>query len=149
MRFNLFPTHILSFSLGALLLGKLSAYPFDTSLADLPETYSITGIETRTNGTVENYNIPVSDWPDEISFSIIRGGDGGRAKANADIGQDVSAEGGGGALIVASFEIHPTDADALRPGGEVRFVLGSKADDHTRSDSSAAGGRRWHRGPLP
>ncbi|GAA5495912.1 hypothetical protein Rhal01_02093 [Rubritalea halochordaticola] len=113
---------------------------YNNNQSDIPETYDVTGITTRTDGTVETYNIPIENWPDKIQFTSIRGGDGGRAKATATVGSDKSAEGGGGAKIIAEFLIHPTASNCLRPGGQLRFIIGSRGENKTRGNAAGSGG---------
>ncbi|SHK42275.1 Cadherin domain-containing protein [Rubritalea squalenifaciens DSM 18772] len=116
------------------------AESYNNNQSDIPETYDVTGITTRTNGTVETYNIPIENWPNKINFTSIRGGDGGRAKATATVGSDKSAEGGGGAKIIAEFYIHPTEPGCLRPGGQLRFIIGSRGENKTRGNAAGSGG---------
>ncbi|MEM7790344.1 MAG: hypothetical protein AAF546_02990, partial [Verrucomicrobiota bacterium] len=133
---------IYSFCFACLLLQivGLSAYPYDDTLNVLPQNGSSDGTYTRTDGTVEDYRIPIVDWPSVIDFSIIRGGDGGRAKAIATAGEDLEGKGGGGALLSAQFEVDPYADDALRPGGKIRFVIGSRGQNKTRNHSAGSGG---------
>ncbi len=126
----------------ASLAGAISAdaYPYDDSLDDLPLFLSLVGAETRTNGTVATYNIPTDPYPSSITFTSIKGGNGGGAKASPDVGQDLEADGGMGALVRATFNIDPTASSALRPGGELRFVVGSKGERRFLGDAASGGG---------
>ncbi|MEM1221830.1 MAG: cadherin domain-containing protein [Verrucomicrobiota bacterium] len=138
-RFYLNVIHIAICSFVLMFAGGLGAYPFDPTLPSLPSELSEEGIETRTDGTVLEYTIPTTNWPEFIDFTI-RGGDGGRAKATADIGDGEDAEGGGGALLTFTFAIDPDDVDALQPGGTLRMVVGSRGENRTRNDAVGAGG---------
>lgn len=130
---------LLRISICSALITTALAYPYDNTLSSLPESGSLIGTGARASGTVETYNIPLTDWPDEIAITM-QGGDGGRAKANASAGSDKTADGGGGLLQTCTFPIHPTNANSLRPGGEIRFVIGNQGSDKTRNDTSGAGG---------
>lgn len=125
----------------ALAISSITAlaYPYDDSLSDLSGNITVTGAITRTSGTVNTYNIPKSNWPRDIAFTL-QGGDGGEAKANAAVGADKIADGGGGLLTYCRFDIDPTAANALRPGGEIRFVVGSRGENKSRTDTSGSGG---------
>ncbi len=114
------------------------AFPYDDGLSNLSAYQTIDGVESRTSGTVRTYNIPIKSWPDELKISIL-GGDGGRAQGTT-VFEDQAADGGGGALVSGKFKIHETDANCLRPGGEIRFVVGSKGESRTQSQAAAGGG---------
>ena len=115
------------------------AYPYDGNLADLPNRQRVNGIETRTNGVDEIYNIPIEQWPDAIRFTV-KGGDGGNAKATSSVGSDKEAKGGGGVEIVATFPVHLSNANSLRPGGEIRYVVGSRGKSQTEGVVAGGGG---------
>lgn len=114
------------------------AYVYDSSVEDLT-TGTTSGVETRTDGTVVEYNIPIQNWPDSLTLKL-QGGDGGRAKAEAAIGQDQAADGGGGAVIDIEFAVSTSAEDALKPGGKLRFIAGSRGESKTRSDVAGGGG---------
>ncbi len=132
-----------SFRLTRLLLvmgaSPVLAHPFDATLDDLPEGFALFGDSQRASGVIETYNIPVTGWPDQLSISAV-GGDGGRAKATTTAGADQSGTGGGGASLVTSFAVDPDDADALRPGGEIRFIIGNSGGTNNRSQQAGGGG---------
>lgn len=137
--FRLFSYRTTFFALiGCLLTSQLSAY--DDSLDDLPTSFEQFGETTRTNGTSFTYNIPITNWPSGINFEGIKGGDGGKAKAAADVGSAQVGEGGGGAFIRCYFNISPTEADTLRPGGQLRLVLASKGESKSRKEDAGGGG---------
>ncbi len=133
-------------SVCALMLGMLFAgetawsYPYDDSLEDLPASAEQHGYESRTEGVVNTYNIPVSNYPPVVQFNSIRGGRGGNAKVSPDVGQDFESWGGKGANVTAEFVIDPYADEALRPGGELRFILGSKGERRFRNDAAGGGG---------
>ena len=131
----------LTFSFLILASSLAYSFPYDDSLDDLESGIVLQGIDSRTEGTVVTYNIPTSDWPDLITLNV-RGGDGGRAKATADIGSDKSANGGGGAYVSADFLVglDGSNPNYLKPGGQLRFIVGNKGEDRTRTEASAGGG---------
>lgn len=126
--------------LAPLLATSLHAYTYDNTLPDVSGA-SLDGFTTRGNGADSTYIIPAIAWPDSITFTA-RGGDGGKAYANGDtlFSSDKSADGGGGAVIQATFPVDLHDENALMPGGEIRFVAGSKGDGLTKSRIAAGGG---------
>ncbi|SHJ14948.1 hypothetical protein SAMN02745181_1306 [Rubritalea squalenifaciens DSM 18772] len=128
-----------------------SAFPFDSSQDDLPSNVAVTGAGSRTEGVVETYNIPITDWPDRITLTV-QGADGGRAKATNNDTPDKSGAGGGGAHFQVSFNIDPADEGALRPGGQLRFIPGSKGETQNKSEIAAGGGGGgsgvFYRAPL-
>ncbi|WOO41777.1 hypothetical protein [Rubellicoccus peritrichatus] len=140
--FSRFTTHksVLAALVLVLTGDLLVAYPYDDTQEVLPTYYDVTGITTRENGTVHTYGIPITNWPPRIDFLIIRGGDGGRAKAIATAGKDKTASGGGGALLSAEFAVDPYDENALRPGGQIQIIIGSQGLDKTRNHTAASGG---------
>lgn len=111
---------------------------YDSSIDNLT-TGTTSGNGTRTDGIVLEYNIPIEDWPDTVAFQL-QGGDGGRAKATTDLGQDQAGDGGGGAKINIEFAIATSDEDALKPGGKLRFIVGNKGESNTRTELSGGGG---------
>ena len=134
-------TRLLSFALvGGALSSSVLAGPYDDALDNLPSSQTLSGQDSRTAGTVMTYNIPTSDWPETLDLNTVRGGDGGRARAYAQIGSNQTGDGGGGALITAQFQIDPTATGALRPGGVIRFIVGNQGESNSTDDSSAAGG---------
>lgn len=122
------------------LAGKLQAFPYDNSLGDLPTNETLNGIDSQTAGTVATYNIPTTNWPSNLSLSNVRGGDGGYARATATIGASQAGNGGGGALATANFSIDLDAAGALRPGGQLRFIVGNMGQDKTRGNAAGSGG---------
>ena len=116
------------------------ANAYDSSLSDLPPGQLLEGQDSRTEGTVETYNIPTSDWPTILDLEAVRGGDGGRARSWAWAGADQNSNGGGGALISAQFQIDPIAPNALRPGGVLRFIVGNKGEDKSKLDATGSGG---------
>lgn len=132
-----------SFRLTRLLLvmgaSPVLAHPFDDTLDDLPEVMFLVGDGERASGVVETYNIPVTDWPDQLQITLV-GADGGRGKATTTAGADREGEGGGGASITGVFAVDPDDADSLRPGGELRFIVGNKGGSNSRSQVAGGGG---------
>lgn len=137
---NIFPRlRSLSIAVAVAAISPLAvAFPYDDSLDNLIPYQTIEGVESRTSGTVRTYNIADTSWPDELRISIL-GGDGGRAHGTT-VFEDQAADGGGGALVSGKFKIHPSDANALRPGGEIRFIVGSKGTDRTQSQAAVGGG---------
>lgn len=135
MNTRLIPTRALLAASFLLTAPTTWAHPFDSSKEDLPAFFYISGVQERTEGTDVTYNIPVDSWPDSITI-VARGGDGG----GAVIDSGKTAQGGGGAQLRATFAIHPGNTSALRPGGELRFVVGGRG--HGRSDEGnlASGG---------
>ena len=134
------PTSRLALAASFLLSAPAAlAYPYVSSQPSISSNPLVSGIQTRTSGTDTIYNIPITNWPDQIAI-MARGGDGGRAKATAAVGSDKTGEGGGGAQLGATFTIDPTSASALKPGGELRFVVGSRGYSQTKADIASGGG---------
>lgn len=125
-------------AISALIL-PVAAYPYDSSLTDTPDTGQLDGTDSRDTGVVVTYNIPVTNWPDKIDFRAI-GGDGGRGRATSSVLSTRNGDGGGGAQIIATFYIDPDDADALRPGGELRMIVGNRGSNETRDGAAGGGG---------
>lgn len=125
-------------SLAALAL-PVSAYPYNDTLPDAAGSGQLDGTDSRTVGVVQTYNIPITDWPDLIDFRAI-GGDGGRARATSTFQGTETGDGGGGAQIIATFHIHPDEENALRPGGELRMIVGNRGSNETRSSVAGGGG---------
>ncbi|BCX48628.1 hypothetical protein HAHE_25360 [Haloferula helveola] len=133
-------THCLASILTALLISPIaSAFPYDSSLPDVPNNVTSTGGAGRLSTTDIIYNIPISAWPGSLYFDI-KGGDGGFAKALASVGSDQTAFGGGGARLTASFTVDPTAANALRPGGELRVIAGNTGGSSTANPKAGGGG---------
>ncbi|WOO42214.1 hypothetical protein [Rubellicoccus peritrichatus] len=132
-------TFRLGILLGLFVPSIAFSYPFDDTQADLPNSLYLEGDGQRTSGVVETYVIPISDWPATLEFTAI-GADGGRAKAKSDAGADKTGEGGGGASITATFTVDPYATDALRPGGEIRFIVGNKGDSTSKNGAAFSGG---------
>ena len=100
---------------------------FDPDNPDLPAAEALfNGNGSRTSGIVKTYNIPLTNFPETIHFSV-RGADGGNADAGPAGNRDkFQGKGGGGALANATFSISSTAVNALRPGGEIRIIVGNK-----------------------
>jgi len=113
---------------------------YDATADDLPSAETLNGIDSRIEGIVKTYNIPISNWPDELRLVGVRGGDGGRARAENSNGKTRTANGGGGAWGIANFQIDPSAPNALRPGGQLRFIVGNKGEDKTRANTAGSGG---------
>ena len=129
-------------ALSLVLASQAKAFPYRSDLFDLPNSFGITGQRTQhvDFGTRVDFNIPIEDWPDSIEFSKVRGGDGGRARALADVGDDKSIQGGGGAELGFNVSIHPTAKGSLKPGGEIRLVIGSVGFPSVKTENAAGGG---------
>ena len=144
----LFPHHWLA-AVGVMVL---PASALDPSLEILASGLELNGTGGQSSGTVETYTIPYEDFPDSITIDMY-GGDGGRAKANTDVGADQQADGGGGLRTNANFKVHPSNENSLRPGGELLFVIGNRGDYETSNQASASGGGGGtgllYRGPEP
>ncbi|MGJ8639191.1 MAG: hypothetical protein ACSHYA_07330 [Opitutaceae bacterium] len=117
----------------------LSSFALNSDLEILPNELTLEGTDSQSSGTVETYTIPYEDYPDTINIDMY-GGDGGRAKAQTDGGADQAADGGGGLRTLVTLKVHPTDADSLRPGGELHFVIGNRGEYNTGTQACASGG---------
>ena len=128
------------------LLSLLACVPA-MGLEDLPGSEgagaTIHASGDRESGTVETYTIPDENWPLTIDFYEVRGGDGGVAKAGPKGDPDrYKGKGGGGAVMGAVFEVG-TSGDKLRPGGQIRFIIGNKGEvfqGEPRGDRGSGGG---------
>ena len=100
---------------------------FDPNNLVLPtENSPFNGNGSRTTGIVNTYNIPLTNHPQTI-HSIVRGGNGGNADAGPTFNRDrFQGKGGGGTLATATFSISSTAANSLRPGGEIRIIVGNR-----------------------
>ncbi|GAA5494996.1 hypothetical protein Rhal01_01165 [Rubritalea halochordaticola] len=133
-------TNYLSATLATLFLSQVaSAHPYDDSLPTVPNNVTSSGSVGRGAVTDLTYNIPISGWPETIHLTI-KGGDGGSAKAEATIGSDQTALGGGGARLTATFAVDRTATDALRPGGELRVVVGNSGETKVGNPMAGGGG---------
>ena len=154
----LFKKQPLSYLITSLLLcTKASAY--DPANDDIPlptdGALTLTGFQSRTSGNVQTFKIPISGYPSELKVTL-RGGDGGFAQSGGPSNRaNQASKGGGGILGEAKFTIHPTNAGALRPGGEIRLIPGSKGFDrqsnlYARAAGGGGGGSAiLYSGPLP
>ena len=89
-------------------------------------------------GAVSDHIIPSNTPYTAIRFTL-RGGDGGRARANSS--GTCSAWGGDGAVVYFTVPIGD-GADEIPAGSSIRFVIGKAGDAHQGSDPSTryAGG---------
>ncbi|MFC4994088.1 immunoglobulin-like domain-containing protein [Rubritalea tangerina] len=115
------------------------AYPYDDSLSDISDDLELIATQSRTTGNDITYNIPISGWPTRINF-YGQGGDGGSAHASTSIGDDKRATGGGGASVLASFDVNTSRANTLRPGGQIRILTGSRGQSQSNKSNVASGG---------
>jgi len=118
---------------------SLFAFPYDDDLVDVPDSVMLNGVLTQANGTAKICNIPIKNWPDSIQVNL-QGGDGGSATGLAWGSANQTARGGGGAVIAGSFPVDPTEANALRPGGELRLIVGSAGGRQSILDLAAGSG---------
>jgi len=141
----------------SLLAALLPVGAFEPGNSDLPVGLTeFNGTGARTTGTVESFNIPLIDYPETIHFEV-RGADGGAAQAGPNSNKaKFKALGGGGATFTATFTIDPSASNGLRPGGEIRIIVGNKGADKqgggggTRVAAGGGGGSGvLYRGPEP
>ena len=95
------------------------------------------GYGTR-DGAVRDFTIPSNTPYNAIRFTL-RGGDGGRARANSS--GTCSAWGGDGAVVYFTVRIGDGE-DEVPAGSSIRFIIGKAGDAHEGSGASTryAGG---------
>lgn len=150
-------SHFVNLFLGIGLMTN-SSFAFDAANDGLPApsdgVVTFNGTSQRTYGIVKTYNIPLTNYPSTLEVNL-RGGDGGYAQSGRPANPtNKASKGGGGILGIAQFSIHPSDAGALRPGGEIRLIVGNKGYNrqsgiYAHAASGGGGGSGLlYRGPL-
>lgn len=85
-------------------------------------------------GQKQDFTIPTT-VPQNAVYFALRGGDGGHAKA----GSNCKSEGGDGASVNVTFFVG-NNANQLKPGGKIRFIVGKHGKDEDRGPSAFADG---------
>lgn len=85
-------------------------------------------------GQKQDFTIPTTVSHNAVYFAL-RGGDGGHGKA----GSNCKSEGGDGATVNVTFFVGD-NANQLKPGGKIRFIVGKHGKDRDRGPSTYADG---------
>ncbi|MFC4993949.1 immunoglobulin-like domain-containing protein [Rubritalea tangerina] len=140
------------------LVLSLQCFALDPADGNIPTPAQLklteTGSSSRTSSNVYTYNIPITNYPSSIEIEV-QGGDGGYAQSGTNNNPtNQASKGGGGINGKATFNIHPTNPGALRPGGQIRLIPGSKGFNrqsglyaHAVSGGGGGSGLLYH-GPL-
>ena len=150
-------SHFISLLVGIGWISS-SSFAIDPANDSIPApsdgVVTFNGTSQLTSGIVETYNIPITGYPSTLEVNL-RGGDGGYAQSGRPANPtNKASKGGGGILGIAQFSIHPSDAGALRPGGEIRLIVGNKGYNrqsgiYAHAASGGGGGSGLlYRGPL-